>query len=91
MIQVNRVIVTVREPIRQTELDLEMPAFVPIGRLCGELLEALHTLRPQQWLSVSAIELLDGERVLADGETLASLGLWDGSILTVRPAKEGTP
>ena len=91
MIQVNRVIVTVREPIRQTELDLEMPAFVPICRLRGELLEALHTLRPQQWLSVSAIELLDGERVLADGETLASLGLWDGSILTVRPAKEGTP
>ena len=91
MIQVNRVIVTVREPIRQTELDLEMPAFVPIGRLRGELLEALHTLRPQQWLSVSAIELLDGERVLADGETLASLGLWDGRILTVRPAKEGTP
>lgn len=90
MIQVNRVIVTVRDPIRQTELDLEMPAFVPIGRLRGELLETLHTLRPQQWLSVSAIELLDGDRVLADSETLSSLGLWDGSILTVRPAKEGT-
>ena len=37
MIQVNRVIVTVREPIRQTELDLEMPAFVPIGSWRGEL------------------------------------------------------
>ena len=83
MIEVENAIVTVRDRFGRTELDFELPVFVPARRLRAMLLETLRALAPERWLPVTELMLLDG-----DEDTLASLGLWDGSILTVQAGRE---
>ena len=88
MIEVENATVTVRDRFGRTELDFELPVFVPARRLRAMLLETLRALAPERWLPVTELMLLDGDRPLGDEDTLASLGLWDGSILTVQAGRE---
>ena len=81
---VERVIVTVRLPSRKKQLDLELPAFLPMSTLCTKLLETLKSMEPQTYIGTHAIELLFHGRTLQEDSTLASQGAWDGSILEIR-------
>lgn len=80
------VIVTVVLPGEQ--LDMELPAFLPAAELCRKLAETLRAYRPELYGSVFQLTLRSGQRFLKENETLASLGIWDGSIIHCELQKE---
>ena len=88
----DKVIVTIRF-VRQQQIlfeeDLELSAHVPMDELKHAVLEALKKEKRDLFLTVNGIEILrkgTPDLPLADDETLASAGIWDGSILVIKEA-----
>lgn len=80
---VENVIVTLRIQPSNRQLDMELPAFAPIGQLRQQLPEILSQADPARFARVQRIRLRkDGAELEEDG-TLAQYGIWDGSFLDV--------
>jgi hypothetical protein len=80
MTQADRVIVTVRLDGTDDARDLDVPVTMPATRLGASIAVALGW--PEQAYAVWAEP---PGRALADHETLADAGAWDGAQLTLRP------
>ena len=86
MIQVDRIIATVALP-NQRPVDMELPAFMPIGELSEKILETLSVLYPNLWSNTNKIRLRFFGQSLGEDTTLAENGIWDGAILEVERSK----
>lgn len=73
------VIVTLQ--IGCNEMDMELPTLLPIAELNIRILETLRVLFPQRYNEWKAITLCYNGGILEPMQTLASLGIWDGSFL----------
>ena len=82
---INAVMVTVKIAGTQEQHDMELPADIPTKELAPKLLMALKNIEGRLFMGVESIKIkFDAEnRYLFDIETLASVGVWDGSIITV--------
>ena len=84
---INAVMVTVKIAGASVQYDMELPADIPIKELSLKLLMALKNIEMENklFMGVESIKIkFDAEnRYLYDIETLASVGVWDGSIITV--------
>lgn len=67
--------------IGSKKLDMELPAFLPITDVNARILETLRALYPQVYGGCTAICLCEGGTTLAGNRTLASYGIWDGTVL----------
>lgn len=76
------VILTLRLAPSGKELDMELPAFLPVENLCDRLLETLRVLSPAGF-ECAALSLQHNGRTLEGAATLASAGLWDGSMVEI--------
>lgn len=77
------VIVTLRLPWLEQELDMELPSFMPMKELTGKLLETFRLMMPDGFVGVRNIGLIHERRQLENEETLGRAGVWDGSVLTI--------
>ena len=66
--------------IGDEQLDVELPAFLPVAEVNARVLEMLRALYPQVHGSCTAIRLYD-RAPIAESRTLASCGIWDGASL----------
>ena len=82
------VIVTVRLHPDKRELDMELPAFLPIEQLEQRLLEVLQEMDPLHYSGLSAVTLRSKDQTMDGEDTLAKVGIWDGSFLDVYLSKE---
>ena len=80
--KVERIIATV-ELGQGRAVDLELPAFLPVSELADKVLEALQALFPAEFDAVGQIGLTAENHELDGSSTLASVGLWDGSVLGI--------
>ena len=80
--KVDRIIATIALDEKRS-LDMELPVFLPVGELADKILDALQNLIPAEFEAVSEIGLSSGGQELASDSTLASVGLWDGSVLGI--------
>lgn len=77
------VIVTLRFPWIEQDIDMELPCFMEMRELTEKLLETLRLMMPETFVKVKSISLKGREGILQEKETLAGMGLWDGSVITV--------
>lgn len=83
----DNVIVTALLPFGEAQLDLELPAFYPVQDLTPKLLETLKLMQPQFYTGIQDLALIWRDQQLRGGDTLASVGVWDGSILNIKAMK----
>ena len=81
------VIVTVQ--LNQECVDMELPAFLPIRELVKKVYETFQTMCPHLAGTSDNMVFLHEGRLLDERSTLASCGVWDGSILTCDYVEEG--
>lgn len=81
------VIVTIK--LENENFDMELPTFLPIKELNQKLEEAFRVMRPSNQV-YGHISLSHAGRFLEPQKDLAYYGIWDGSILECRFAKETT-
>jgi hypothetical protein len=67
------------------EADLEIPSQIAFGKIKGKLVEILEMLDEKKFPAGREFSLRYKGRILADDETLASAGAFDGSRLTAPP------
>ena len=67
--------------IGSKKLDMELPAFLPITDVNARILETLRALYLQAYGGCTAICLRECGTTLAGNRTLASYGIWDGTVL----------
>ena len=67
--------------IGSKKLDMELPAFLPIADVKARILETLRALYPQVYGGCTEICLRECGTTLTGNRTLASYGIWDGTIL----------
>lgn len=83
------VIVTLTGGTEGPDYDMELPAFLDIGRLREKLEETLRVMDPRLLPPGQELQLQYGGRTLADDSCLAGAGVWDGSRLLYTIKKEG--
>ena len=71
------------------DYDMELPAFLNIGRLREKLEETLRVMDPRLLPPGQELQLQYEGRTLADDSCLAGAGVWDGSRLLYTIKKEG--
>ena len=78
-------ILTVKIAGTKAQYDMELPADIPVKELSPKLLMGLKNLESRLFLGVEGIKIkFDAENYyLKDKDTLASAGVWDGSVITV--------
>lgn len=76
-------LVTVKIANSKKQLDMELPADMPVRELAPKLLSALKNLDGGIAHEVERIQIKLGERCLTDEETLSSANIWDGGSITV--------
>lgn len=81
--EVSAVLVSAKILPKGRVLDLELPAFLPAKELKSKLLESFRVMDPGEFSMVSSLEIRWREQTLRDEETLAALGIWDGSDLEI--------
>ena len=74
--------------IGDEQLDVELPAFLPVAEVNARVLEMLRALYQQVYGSCTAIRLYDQGAPIAESRTLASCGIWDGASLQGRAILE---
>lgn len=82
------VIVTVRLHPGGRNLDMELPAFLPMEQMGQRFLEVMREMDPLHYGRMSAVSFRKGDRVLAGDATLAASGIWDGSFLDAYMSEE---
>lgn len=76
------VIVTVRNQPGARELDMELPAFLPVAELTQHFLETMQEFDPAHFMGMTAVTFqTTGGQELSGEQTLAGVGIWDGAIL----------
>lgn len=78
---IDKVIVTLKDPENGFEADFELQANVKISDLKASLSSALAQNYPNKYGYISSLEIAYKGSKLSEEETLASCGIWDGSIL----------
>lgn len=82
-----KAIVTVQAPEWGYAADVELPVNMPLHQLRIGLLRLLREKAPRLFSRAAEICLLyNGKTLDDDRQTLASLGIWEGSILTLKLA-----
>ncbi|MDR2355901.1 MAG: EsaB/YukD family protein [Clostridiales Family XIII bacterium] len=66
------------------EIDLEIPSRLPFTAFKEKLLEILKNAGGHEFLNYRDYRLVFGNHSLRGGDTLASVGAFDGSLLSVR-------
>ena len=84
-----QVIVTVRLRPSGRELDMELPAFMPVRELEDRLLETLREMDPLHYGRMARVSFRWNDRALEPESTLAQAGIWDGSVLDAAMREEG--
>ncbi|MDR1376340.1 MAG: EsaB/YukD family protein [Synergistaceae bacterium] len=70
------------------EVDLEIPSRLAFAEMKDKLLEILKTLDEKEFQDWRACSLRHRGHLLADGETLASVGAFDGARLILGPLSQ---
>ena len=83
------VIVTLTGGTEGPDYDMELPAFLNIGRLREKLEETLRVMDPRLLPPGQELQLQYEGRTLADDSCLSGAGVWDGSRLLYTIKKEG--
>lgn len=83
------VIVTLTGGTEGPDYDMELPAFLNIGRLREKLEETLRVMDPRLLPPGQELQLQYEGRTLADDSCLAGAGVWDGNRLLYTIKKEG--
>ena len=83
------VIVTLTGGTGGPDYDMELPAFLDIGRLREKLEETLRGMDPRLLPPGQELQLQYEGRTLADDSCLAGAGIWDGSRLLYTIKREG--
>ncbi len=78
---VDKVIVTLKEATTGLDADFELQANVRILDLKDSLCKALVKQYPDKFGYMESLEISYLGNALCDDETLASRGIWDGSVL----------
>lgn len=81
--EVNAVLVSATVMPKGYVLDLELPAFLPVTELKSRLLESFRVMDPGYFGMVTGLEIRWQKRKLVEEQTLAGLGIWDGSDLEI--------
>lgn len=81
------IIVTVL--INYEEIDMELPAFLPIKDLLKKLEETIRVMRPQYSSELSEFTMKYNGVKMSEDKTLAQYGVWDGSKIELSIRKEG--
>ena len=66
-------------------VDMELPTFLPIQELRVKVRDTMRALSPGKYDSAQSVTLKYKSVTLGDEETLASCGVWDGSIIEGLP------
>lgn len=74
-----QVIVTLK--FEYQDIDMELPTFLPWKFLQQKILDCLIENESRQYASYSSLIALHANSPLKSTDTLASRGIWDGSIL----------
>ena len=77
-------IITLRTQDGRFEQDMELPMNLAVGELTARILETLRILDWQRFSSFANPILISGGKMLDKTKTLDALGIWDGSIITIR-------
>lgn len=77
------VIVTLNIPAANQAIDMELPAFLPVEKLAGRVMETLQVMNPARYSKAGSLQFKFRGQVIADESTLASVGVWDGTVLDV--------
>lgn len=81
------IIVTVL--INYEEIDMELPAFLPIRDLLKKLEETIRVMRPQYSSELSEFTMKYNGVKMSEDKTLAQYGVWDGNKIELSIRKEG--
>lgn len=81
---VNSIIVTVEIPGTSITRDIELPCQIPVDELERLLLDGLKTEFSEFFSTVRAIQIWSGSKRINPSHSLAEMGIWDGSILTIK-------
>ena len=74
-------IITLKEPKSGFSGDFELQTDIRIEELKVSLNKALISSYPSQFAGANGIELIYQNEKIPDDDTLASKGIWDGSVL----------
>lgn len=75
------IIVTIKIVDKGRDIDMELPTFMPWQELNFKILECLQDSMPEEYGSYCKLNAMYKGILLNDDETLASMGIWDGSII----------
>ncbi|GHS95056.1 hypothetical protein AGMMS50276_09320 [Synergistales bacterium] len=67
------------------EVDLEIPSHLPFSELKNKMLEILRILDNDKFSGCRDYRLEFKERAIANDETMARIGAFDGSVLRLYP------
>ncbi len=81
---IDKAIVTIQEQTSGFCGDFELQTTVRVEELMVSLLNALISAYPAQFAGTRSAELYYCNKKLMDDQTLASNGIWDGSVLDLR-------
>ena len=76
-------IVTITDVSKKFEVDLEIPAHLPLSEYKGKLLEILKMMDSTVFRDWRDYRVIFNKRTMSGHDTLAALGAFDGSRLTV--------
>lgn len=79
----NQVVVTLQVESGQYAADYELPATLPVSKLSDLLLSVLVQQHPQLFGRWKRLRFIWNGAALKGNDTLAALGIWDGSILHI--------
>ena len=79
-----KVIISLKDTTLDYSSDVELPSEMPIKDLSTGLIRLLRTYEPRKYAGCTSVDLWFGDEKLKDEQTLASIGAWDGSELTLR-------
>jgi len=65
-------------------IDMELPAFMPVGELSRKVAQTLNYMDPVKYAGLNALALYLDETRLPEQKTLAGCGIWDGRILRAK-------
>ncbi len=80
---IDSVIVTIRTRDSRINVDMELPANMPVIKLRKLLRQALHERYQQYWFARDSISLTCNGLALDEEDTLEECGIWDGSLILI--------
>lgn len=66
------------------QIDVDMPLLLSVEKIKEKLLDMLKSVEPGLFLAVTEIDLVFMGKKLENEDTLASRGIWEGSLLEIQ-------